>query len=213
MQQTGEKNNKKSYLVLTFFIMFWLITFAYLFAKNKLNKKTPNVSWAYHQLFPQSWNFFSQPAIYNDKLIFILRNKNQSKLDSVDVLDMLWNDKRTEFNYARANVWDHIMFRQIRYLRIELTNKTLIAYNETDSIKMAEYYHTSNTDGNKKLLKNIEAFGKEMLQKKQFKIDSSTQYQMLLFTNYTKPFNQKDIIIKNDLAFKTDWKTFANATD
>ena len=212
MQQTGKKNIKKSYIVLTFFTMFWLLTFAYLFAENKLNKKTPNISWAYHQLFPQSWNFFSQPAIYNDKLIFILKNKNQSKLDSVDVLDILWSEKRTKFNYARANVWDHIMFRQIRYLRTELTNKTLVAYNETDNAKMANYYITANAINNKKLLDNFEVFGKEMLRNKQFKVDSSTQYQMLLVTDYTKPFNKKDTITKNDLAFKTDWKTFANAT-
>lgn len=202
MQINQNKQQTKSYVAIAIFLFFWLTALAYLFFENKITKKVPNFSWAYNQAFHQNWSFFSQPAIYNDELIFVIQ-KNTETIDSIDVLDELWKAKRSKFNYARENVWDHIMYRQMRKLRSKLQEKNLVSYSK-DSTK---FNSLLNNKTNADLLHNIEKFGKEIIEKKGIKTDEA-KFKILLFTNYTTPFLKHKNNYQNSLEFDTDWKYF-----
>ncbi|MCX6208020.1 MAG: hypothetical protein NTZ59_00615 [Bacteroidetes bacterium] len=204
MHSTKTKQTIKSYIAIAIFLVFWIVAFAYLFFEKKVTQKTPNFSWAYSQAFHQSWSFFSQPAIYNDKLIFVIKRNN--KTDSVDILDELWKAKRSKWNYARENVWDHIMYRQMRKLRSKLQEQKLISFSIKDSLK---YCQQLTDKDNVELLQNIEVFGKEILQQKGF-ATSGKQFKILLYTNYTKPFKNEKRMIGDVLEFETHWKYFNN---
>ncbi len=190
---TTKKHNIKSLAALAVFCCFWLFTFLYIVVQKSFEKKISRTTWAYKQAFPQSWNFFTQPAIYNDKLIVILQNENHPTLDSIDVLEILWNEKRSKFNYAKANVWDHIMFRTLRETRERLNNNTLKQFPENES--------------NKRLFNNLEMFGKEMLLTKNTDIKNSS-YKILLCTNYTTPFKNHQYYSDTIIELTSNWKQF-----
>jgi hypothetical protein len=197
------KETKKTYLAITIFLVFWLVALLYIVAGNKLNKKFSSISWGYNQVFHQSWQFFMQPAIYNDKLVVILKKNNQSNVDSIDVLNELWKQKRTPFNNATPTVWDEIMFRQIRFLRLALQDKKLISYNNNDSI----YNLLSSTKNNKMLLNNITIFSKQMLQNIGYTTTANTQLKIVLYTNYTPPFNKLNTTNTGCVVvFTSNWK-------
>lgn len=202
MHATKTTQTIKSYIAIAIFLVFWIVAFAYLFFEEKVTQKAPHFSWAYSQAFHQSWSFFSQPAIYNDKLIFVVKDNN--KTDSIDVLDELWKAKRSKWNYARENVWDHIMYRQMRKLRSKLAEQKLVSFNSRDSLK---YCHQITDKNNIELLQNIEAFGKEIVEQKGIATNGK-QFKILLYTNYTKPFNNEKRIIGDVLEFETHWKYF-----
>lgn len=202
MQINQNKQKVKSYIAIAIFLFFWIISFAYLFFEDKTTKAIPNFSWIYSQAFHQSWNFFSQPAIYNDQLIFIIKKDNET-VDSIDVLDELWKAKRSKINYARENVWDHIMYRQVQKLRSKIQEKKIIAYNRDSTLFQSSFKDKVNID----LLKNIESFGKEMLEKKGI-TTTRKKFKIMLYTNFTKPFRKYEEKVQKKLEFDTDWKYF-----
>lgn len=203
MQINQKKQTIKSYVAIAIFLVFWFVAFAYLIFEDKLTKVVPNFSWAYNQTFHQNWSFFSQPAIYNDKFVFLLK-KDDKIIDSIDVLNELWKTKRSKWNYSRENVWDHIMFRQMRKLRCKLQEKKIISFSTNDSLAYCELLTKNN---NAELLQNLEVFGKEMLAAKGIKTND-IQFKIILFTTYTKHFPSHKHPNGNVKEFETSWKYF-----
>lgn len=205
MQTNRKKQNIKSYIAIAIFLVFWMIAFADLFFEEKVAATVPNFSWAYHQAFHQTWSFFSQPAIYNDKLVFILR-KNDKVIDSIDVLDELWKTKRSKWNYAKENVWDHIMFRNLRDLRKAIQNKTFFKVVEIK--KEFTEHEIIESKENAILLNNLIVFGTTVLKEKGIEINNC-QYQIILITNYTKPFYNHQHYNDTTIQLTTDWQQFS----
>lgn len=207
---TNNQNiNKKVYILVIIFLMFWSFTSLFILFP-KLTSKFSSINWVYSQTFPQSWSFFTQPAIYNDRLIVVTRDSNEKIIDSVDVLKTLWDNKRAKFNYSYENIWDHIMYRSIRDLREKINSAQITFYSEDDIFKQINYYELLLPQDNYFLLQNIENFSKKMLSKD--KLTKAEEFQLLLYTDYINPFDTINNLPKKQLAFKTGWIFNTSAT-
>lgn len=125
----------KTYFIVITFALFWLTSFAFVFPTKYFRKKAPKLAWVFDQVCGQKWNFFTQPHLYNDRLIIIVKDTLSNKvIDSTDVLTMLWKDKKhhAPFN-TFENVYDHIVFRQTSHLREAIYNAQIYAKQQGDA--------------------------------------------------------------------------------
>lgn len=206
----------KTYLALGLFVAFWIITFAFVFPTKIFRKKVPKVAWCFDQVWGQKWNFFTQPHLYNDRLVFVVKKSaNTSITDSIDVLKLLWKDKQNNapFN-TKEDILDHIMLRQNAYLREAIENAKQVAkvdsnyYTKKDADKIVSSM-VENSNNGRNILNNIEAFGKLMLQKHSKKISDSTSYKILFYTDYIKPYNNQTSIANHCVIdFESSYKYF-----
>ncbi len=174
------------------FILFWIMTFAYVLPVNIFKQKTPKIAWCYNQIWGQKWSFFTQPNLYNERLFFVLKKSETTQVtDSIDVLNELWKDKRTNIPFnTKEDILNHIMYWQIDALKETIdTSKKITKTNNTS-------------------MSNIENFGKLMLQKKGYKIDDSTQFKMMLYADYINGFGINKKNKKCVLEFETSYKPF-----
>jgi hypothetical protein len=196
----------KSALALLLFIAFWLFTAVFILNKNLLKKKLASTTWVYSQTFAQTWNFFTQPAIYNDRVIVVLQNSKTQKVDSIDVLALLWQEKRTKFNYARANVWDHIILRTNNAIRERIKNKSFFSV-DSNKLNNGEFELIEDKES-KRLLNNLKVFAKEQLI--HHKVDlQEASYKVCLYTHYISNFSFPRFKINDSLVFVSPLYTFS----
>ncbi len=184
-----------------------------IFCQNKIQKFAPNIVWNYDQLFKQKWNFFTQPNTYNDKLFFILKNEETNNItDSIDVIKLLWDEKKeaSVFN-TNADMLDHIIFRQLAKIRfsISLNQAGFDSIKKIDSDTLSSRGKILAADHfNLIAFKNLETFGKLILEKNGVKLKPTTQFKMKLYTNYIKEFSTNASTNKNAFEFETAYKHF-----
>ena len=182
----------KTYAAISAFVLFWMMTFAYVLPINIFKQKTPKIAWCYNQIWGQKWSFFTNPHLWNERLFFVIKKSNTTQVcDSIDVLNELWKDKRINapFN-TKEDILNHIMYWQIDALKETIdTTQKMIKPNSTAA-------------------SNIENFGKLMLQKRGYKIDSNTQFKMMLYSDYIDEFGSNKKNKKCILEFETSYKPF-----
>ena len=206
----------KAYLAISVFILFWIMTFAFVFPTKIFRKKTPKIAWCYDQVFGQKWNFFTQPHLYNDRIVFVLKNSITMKVtDSIDVLNELWKQKQNNapFN-TKEDIFDHLMFRQTARLREAIEDaQVFLKENNKDSSnehllkKISSLIEADKLNTN--TIYNIEAFGKIILKSKGINIDKNIQFKILFYTDYIYSFKHtKSEQKKCTLDFESSYKYF-----
>lgn len=203
------KHSIKSYCIIAVFALFWLMSFAFVFPTKIFRNKVPKIAWVFDQVCGQKWNFFTQPHLYNDRLIFIVKDTVSNKIiDSTDVLTMLWKNKRQHapFN-TYENVYDHIVFRQTSHLREALFNASEYARQQNNNRPDYINQLLKNDTLNNRIFHNLNAFGKMVLREKGVQLNSHHVYKMMFYTDYMPPFktSNHDSLV---LEFTSDYKPF-----
>ena len=206
----------KAYLTISVFILFWMMTFAFVFPTKIFRKKTPKLAWNYDQVFGQKWNFFTQPYLYNDRIVFVLKNVTTMQVaDSIDVLNELWKQKQSNapFN-TKEDILDHIMLKQTARLRAGIEDaQVFIKESNKDSANQPWLKQISSLieadKVNANTIHNIEAFGKIILKSKGINIDKNIQYKILFYTDFISTFkHSKSKQKKCTLDFESSYKYF-----
>jgi hypothetical protein len=127
------------YFFVAGFILYWLSVFMLAmpdnYAKNSLKKAPPR----YNLLFGNSWNFFSPPFTYNNRLYYVLRDiAHSANADTIEVLENIIRQKQLKAPFNQAeNIIDHLLHHEaVRMITAVWNNRTRPSENEpgtTDS--------------------------------------------------------------------------------
>lgn len=181
------KKNLTIFFALFLFFSFWIFTVFFILNKKLCQKKVSSTTWVYSQLFSQSWNFFTQPALYNDKLLITIYDSDTHQINTINLLEQLWQQKRKSVFNASANVWDHIILRTNNSIRERIKSGTF-----TENVLTKKNYNEVqliNNEENIRLYNNLKSFVDYELAILNLN-ENNCYYVFKLQTSFIKPFNQ-----------------------
>ncbi len=92
------------------FIIYWVITFFFVFPKNPLNVSVTSGKEFFHANFFQTWGFFAPPPNFNERIYLVTTDKKDSSVSISEFLEPIFAGKHNKapFNsYHQA--MDYIM--------------------------------------------------------------------------------------------------------
>ncbi len=92
------------------FIIYWLVTFFFVFPKNPLNVSVTSGKDFFHANFFQTWGFFAPPPNFNERVYLVTTARKDSSVDIAELLDPVFAGKHNKapFNSYHQAI-DYIM--------------------------------------------------------------------------------------------------------
>ena len=204
-----------SYLAILIFLLHWAVAFILAMPANYVKQTVANHASRYQTMF-SSWNFFTPPFIYHNRLYFIVRDSKISgnRQDTIEVLANISLQKqiRVPFN-QRENIIDHLVNNSVaglkRVVRSYKITTDSLATNKSDSLTIAR--SISNAEGNnnyKRYLATLTNYCKIVLQQKNIDIIGK-EVKIVIKEKEIRPFKQigdASYLQKEILVFETTYK-------